>query len=282
MDWNKTKTIFIIVFLILDSFLLYQFLKKHSTNQYEVIADLSFEEKLKVDGIEYVELPKDSIQDQYMSAKSKIFTEEEVNKLSKQKVKVTEETFLESELDEPLEIKNDFDPIQIDNFIKDHVINGEQYRFWEYNEEEQLITYYQEYKGRPFFKNLSGHLVFHLNEDNEITGYVQTMLDSIEPLRDKEEVLPAFKAIENLHQKGMLKPDSKITQIGLGYYTLVYLGESKESQVSQVLTPTWHFVVERKSEKENLLVNAFEGQIIQTNNEIDLQVKNGKEIDLEQ
>lgn len=251
-------------------------MKKHSTNQYEVIADLSFEEKLKVDGIEYVELPKDSIQDQYMSAKSKIFTDEEVNKLSKQKVEVTEETFLQSELDVPLEIKDNFDPEQIDDFVKDNVINGEQYRFWKYDEEEQRIIYYQEYKDRPFFKNISGHLVFYLNEDKEITEYDQTMLDSIEPLRNKEEVLPAFKAIETLHQKGMLKPDSKITEIGLGYSTLVYLG------TSQVLTPTWHFVVERKGTKDNLLVNAFEGQIIQTNNEIELQAKSGREIDLEQ
>ena len=59
MDWSRIKTIFIIAFLILDLFLLTQFLNKHKTNQFEVKSDVSFEESLKADGIEYKSLPKD-------------------------------------------------------------------------------------------------------------------------------------------------------------------------------------------------------------------------------
>ena len=62
MDWSKIKTIFIITFLILDVYLLFQFMKIRDANKYEVITEASFEEKLKADEIKYVDLPKDPIQ----------------------------------------------------------------------------------------------------------------------------------------------------------------------------------------------------------------------------
>ncbi len=43
MEWNKTKTIFIIAFLILDIFLGYQFFEKRSSSEYEVIKNSNVE-----------------------------------------------------------------------------------------------------------------------------------------------------------------------------------------------------------------------------------------------
>jgi regulatory protein YycI of two-component signal transduction system YycFG len=97
-------------------------------------------------------------------------------------------------------------------------------------------------------------LTLHLNDENEIISYKQTLLEGIEVLSQKQEVLPPIKAIETLYDNGVLQPKSKITKVELGFYTLVQLTES------QVLTPTWRFVVD---DKENLFVNAFEGKIIQ-------------------
>lgn len=70
--------------------------------------------------------------------------------------------------------------------------------------------------------------------------------------------MPPLKAIETLHQNGILKPKSNVTKVELGYSTLVQL------TASQVLAPTWRIVV---NGKDNLFVNAFEGQIINFNNE---------------
>ena len=71
MDWSKIKTIFIITFLILDVYLFFQFMKIRDANKYEVITEASIEDKLKADEIKYVNLPKDPIKDQYISAKPK-------------------------------------------------------------------------------------------------------------------------------------------------------------------------------------------------------------------
>jgi regulatory protein YycI of two-component signal transduction system YycFG len=108
------------------------------------------------------------------------------------------------------------------------------------------------------FNNINGMITFTMDEDNQIVSYEQTFLESIEKLTGTEEILRPLNAIETLHQKGMLKSKSKITEVELGYSTLIQLA------ASQVLAPTWRFEVDGK---ESLFVNAFEGQIIQFNSD---------------
>ena len=131
---------------------------------------------------------------------------------------------------------------------------GDQYEYFAINEDDHTVTYFQKYQNKPFYHNINGKLTLQLNEKNEIISYKQTLLEKIEDLSEKQEVLPPIKAIETLYDNGELLPYSKITKVELGYFTLVQLS------ASQVLTPTWRFVVD---DKENLFVNAFEGQIIQ-------------------
>src|SRR4051794_40552490 len=111
MDWSKIKTIFIITFLILDVYLLYQFMKIRDDNKYEVITEASFEEKLKAAEIKYVDLPKDPIQAQYLSAKPKVFTQVDIEKLKKQSVEVrgTGTTTLHVTFEKPLQITAKFE-----------------------------------------------------------------------------------------------------------------------------------------------------------------------------
>lgn len=257
MDWSRIKTIFIVAFLVLDVFLMTQLSKKYETNKLEELKDVSFEEKLKVDGIEYSQLPKEPAKDQYMSANTKNFKKEELALLKNQDVKVLEGKRLESTLKEPYSIGSKFEESDFANFVKSHVLFGDQYGFWEYDKDAGTITYFQKYKDKLFFNNVTGRIIFHLNENHKVVSYEQTMLEKIEPISEKEEILSAMRTIEALHRKGNLKPDSKIKKAEPGYYTLVNMPES------QVLTPTWHFIVERDKVKEHLLVNAIDGQVFQ-------------------
>ena len=45
MDWNKSKSIFIMVFFVLDIFLLYQFLEKKDNYQFEYITEATIEDR---------------------------------------------------------------------------------------------------------------------------------------------------------------------------------------------------------------------------------------------
>jgi regulatory protein YycI of two-component signal transduction system YycFG len=265
MDWSKIKTIFILTFLILDVYLLFQFMKIRDANKYEVITEASFEEKLKADEIKYVDLPKDPIQAQYLSAKPKVFTKDDADQLKGQKVVLEGTgTTLLAALEEPLPVSSKFVPADLSAFLKDQVLFGDDYQFGEKSDKDKTITYFQQSENFPLFKNINGMITFKLDAANQIVSYEQTFLEEMEKLLAKEEILPPLKGIETLHQKGMLRSKSKITKIELGYSTLIQLA------ASQVLAPTWRFEVDGK---ESLFVNAFEGQIIQFNSDENSKVE---------
>jgi regulatory protein YycI of two-component signal transduction system YycFG len=258
MDWSKIKTIFIISFLILDIYLMYQFLIIRDANKYKFLSEVSLEDNLKTNEIDFVELPKENVKDRYLSAKPKEFTKDELAILKGQTITIVDGTVVQSIVTNPIALSTSFDPLEAQSFLNSYVLYGDQYGFWEWNEVSKTITFFQKYDNKMVYENMNGKVILYLNNNFQIVSYSQTYLMSIEDLTEKEEVLSALKAIETLYQKGVLKPKSKITSVELGYSTLIQLA------ASQVLTPTWHFVVEGT---EHLYVNAFEGQIIQFNNE---------------
>ncbi|MCR2822732.1 two-component system regulatory protein YycI [Lederbergia panacisoli] len=268
MDWNKIKTIFIIAFLILDLFLLSQLMTK--TRQFEEKKDPTTEENIKSDGIKYDGIPKDIVSDHYMSANTKIFTKEELAKIE-DKIEDSEElAAIHVTLKTPIVVNEKQDFFELNDFVHSHVLYGEDYDFWSYDKEENTITYYQKYDDKLLFMNRSAHLVFHVNENGEAISYEQTMLDAFDPISEQEELYPAMRALEALYLKGYLKPGSEVVKTKIGYHTLVNM----EAIATQVLTPTWHFLVKNKDNTtEDLLVNAFEGQIIQAQQQANEKTK---------
>ena len=157
MDWSRIKTIFILTFLVLDIYLLYEFLKIHDTNKYEFITETSFEDKLNSEEITYVDLPKNVLKDAYVSAKPKALKKDDLQiRLKGQSFSLTGETTLESVLSQPIRISGDMKIAELNAFVKSKVIFGEQYKFWEYNKENQTITYYQQFQNKVFYKNKNG------------------------------------------------------------------------------------------------------------------------------
>ncbi|MED0659830.1 two-component system regulatory protein YycI [Bacillus smithii] len=260
MDWSKTKTIFIFVFFILDIFLLTVFLNKHSASQFDIIEESSIQDKLKNDDIKYDKLPGEVGKTPLITAKAKTFTKKEVAGLNKQKAALTsDQTMIVSHLDKSIPLDKDWKE-NLKKFVKEEVLYGDHYEYWGYDKDQNQIIFSQVFKGNKLFKNGSGQILFEVNDNNEIDSYEQTMLEEIEE-NNKESVLPATQAVNNLYKNGMLKPNSTIKKAELGYYTLVQLTES------QVLSPTWHFAIEHRGKVNHLFVNAFDGSIQQTDKE---------------
>lgn len=258
MDWSKIKTIFILTFLILDVYLFYQFIKIRDNNKYEFATEATFEDKLKADEIKYIELPKTPAKEQYISAKPKIFTKEDLDKLKGQMAYLKDATTIEAALAKPVQLSSKFSVREVTSFLRENILYGDHYEFFSKNDKKGTITFYQQYENKEFYKDISGTVTLNISKDNRITSYEQTYLIGLDKMATNEEVLPPLNAIETLHQKGLLKAKSKITNIELGYSTLVQLA------ASQVLTPTWRVVV---NDKEDLFVNAFEGQVINFNSD---------------
>jgi regulatory protein YycI of two-component signal transduction system YycFG len=253
MDWSRIKTIFILTFLVLDIYLVYQFMNTRNAAEYEIIKEASLEEKLRNDDIQYGELPEAKQKEQYISVRPKIFTNEELVKAKIKATSIGDGTSIEAELDKPLKLSSNFEPSELATYIKSNLFSGDDYKFWKKDDEAKTITYFQLYDNKTFYYNNNAQLTLYFNDRNEVISYKQTYLEVIDELADEVEVLTPLRAMETLYKKGLLKPKSKITKVELGYSTLVQLA------ASHVLTPTWRVVVDGK---ENLFVHGFEGRVI--------------------
>ncbi|WP_079505997.1 two-component system regulatory protein YycI [Mesobacillus jeotgali] len=258
MDWSRIKTIFILTFLVLDVYLVYQFINTRDAAQYEIPKEATLEEKLKNDDITYGELPEMKKKEQYLSVRTKVFTTEEMAKVKGQSISLGDGTSIEAKLEKPVKLTSKFQPAELTAFMKANIFAGEQYKFWSKNDEDGTITYYQEYDSKTFYYNSNAKLTFFFNKDNEVTSYKQTYLEIIDELADAEELLPPLRAVDTLYKKGLLKPKSEITDFELGYSTLVNLTSS------HVVTPTWRIEVDGK---ESLFVHAFEGRVLSLSDE---------------
>ncbi|WP_070120041.1 two-component system regulatory protein YycI [Bacillus marinisedimentorum] len=256
MDWNKTKTIFILSFLVLNVFLTFQLIEKINKSQLDQVTESTIEEQLEEEDITYPAIPKNNEIKQYISGKSKKFTPDELGDLDGQNINIRNETMIMSTFEEPVQFSEEMSDEELRALMENNVMHGEDYTYWGHDESNNVLMFFQTYKNSTIYFNKNGMVLMELNEDNEITRYYQTYLVDLEEMDVEEQsILPAIKAIENLYRKYMLPSGSEITHISMGYYTLVPL-----SGGGQVVAPTWHI---RLKEGKSFFVNAVEGQVIE-------------------
>lgn len=255
MDWRRTKTIFIITFLILNIFLVFQILEKRESNQLEILAEASMEEQFKVDEISYGALPKAPDKASYISGNSYVFKEEDKKKLAEQgqKAEIIDEIKLSATWEEPIPLPEMNMITRLETIFQEELLFGEKYEFWGYNPMNKSLIFFQQYDGKNIYSNSSAMVVAYLNDLNELISYEQTYIVDLEKMDVEQDVIPVLDALYNLYNTGDLKPGSEVGNVTLGYYTLV------DYTNSHVLIPTWHIVV---NEKEDFFVNAFEGSVI--------------------
>ncbi|TDL32032.1 hypothetical protein E2R51_12530 [Jeotgalibacillus sp. S-D1] len=267
MDWSKTKTIFIIVFLILDIFLFTLFMNKYQSSQLEVKSELTFDQRFLKDNITFETPPPDDVDAHpYLNASVYRFSASEVSDLKGQTASVRNNLVLESKLDTPLDIDDPSDPEELEDYLEEFVTGGEDYTFWDYQEGENRLIYHQEFKDMPLYHNINGRLVVHLNDSNQAIGYEQTMLTSIEEFAEEQTIITPETALEGFYRRNIIEPNSEVIEVELGYYPFIQLSEATAN--TQVLTPTWRMLVEQEDgDRDNHYMNAVNPSIIEINQE---------------
>lgn len=271
MDWNRTKTIFIIVFAILNVFLYTLYVNRvNDARALETLTtpNINIEEKLEQDNIVLEGVMPKVEELGYVSGKLKVFTQEEMDGLLNQSATNSDGTRLISTLDDPLEIADITKMDSYKEFLDSYVIGGNQYILWEVNEEEGIATFLQTVEERPIYYTQS-LLIVHFNKDNEITRYEQRMFEDFEEFNTTKNIVQPTTALNTLYTREALQSDSTITSIDLGYSTLVQLTET------QVFAPTWHFHVKfPNGQTDDFFINAVEGKVIELQQE---EQQNGQE-----
>jgi regulatory protein YycI of two-component signal transduction system YycFG len=264
MDWSKTKSIFIIVFLILNIFLMTMFIKKISAPEVLSATD-NKQSPIEAYNITYPSdiksTAKTALSESNIRAKTKKFTDAVKENLKKQEVNILTENTLYSTLDEPYPLGDKLAEKELkdkmNGFINEYVMDGDQYTFREFNEEEKTISYNQTYEDKPLFHNANAEIVFDLNNENQIVSYKQTMVEDIQNFGEERSILPPFDALKILTDSNKVPSDSKVTEYEIGYSTNVF------SDYQIVMAPTWHFTLVKGETKQDLSINAIDGTIIE-------------------
>lgn len=262
VDWSKTKSIFIIVFLVLNVFLYSLYVNRHNEAQnVEVLGEKTIEARLKDDNISYAVLPNTIDTASYISGRVKTFVDTEFS-FANQNIQIENDTHIMSTLSTPVKLRNIEDDSSFTGFLHDHVLGGTSYILWEVNREAGYAIFFQRVDTHTIYYNQNGYVKIYWNSQNEVYQYEQTMLERLEDLEQKEDILPPIQVIQALYTKGLLKTDSRIVSMKLGYSTLVQLTQT------QVFAPTWEVRVKSDDGDEEFFVNAVEGKVIEIQNDL--------------
>jgi regulatory protein YycI of two-component signal transduction system YycFG len=262
VDWNKSKTIFIGVFLILNIFLYVQYLNVYRQSQeVEVLVEKSIEANLKDDNITYNELPASVENISYVSGKMRDFEANEIASNNLVETELIDNYTIMVRFKEPVLMRDVKTEESFKEFASYYVNEGSKYKLWEINKEEGYALFFQIINDRTLYHNASGYVKVYYGDDNKVYAYEQTMLEKIEELEQKETTIAPIQVIQSLYARNLLKADSKITEMSLGYSTLVQLTQT------QVFAPTWEVrVKDADGNVEEHFVNALEGKVLDVKN----------------
>lgn len=258
MDWSRTKSIFIAVFLILNIFLYSLYLNRYNEAQeVKVPGEETIEARLKDDNITYVSLPNNIESASYISGKVRNFTISDFPSMNEH-VNISDGIRASVTFLNPVKLRNVNDETSFTEFAQAYVKEGSSYSLWKIDREERVAIFFQKANNRILYYNMSGILKIQWNTNNEVIKYEQTMIDNIEEMEQQKSIMPPLQIIQTLYAKGLLKPDSRIMQMKMGYSTLVYFTQT------QVLVPTWEVRVKLSDGNiEEYFVNAVEGKVIE-------------------
>ena len=264
MDWNKTKTIFIVVFSILNVFLYSLYLDRYKeTQSVQLVGENSIEESLKLDNISYEELPDYKEESSYASAEVATFTEESLENFKDQEFTIIDKTLLTSNVKAKFSIRNSKGDL-FKEFLATHVPKGKEYVLWDVDEENNVATFFQKINDYPIYFNQNAMLKIYWDKDENITNYEQRMFGEFINFNKKKDLLSPIEAINTLYSRDHLQPNSIVKSVSLGYSTDIQLTKT------QVFAPTWRVQVELKDgEIVDYFINAREGKIVEFPNDLD-------------
>lgn len=263
MHWGQIKTLLILSFFILDIYLLAQFMEKKELSDIAVWEqqDSSIEEQLEAESITFQDLPEKEYEESFISVKQRYFTEKEITAYKdnvEQKPFIFNKDLIVSKLEEPIEIKdsNSNTGAQLTEMLNNIAFFPEEYTYWNWNKELNVIIFFQNKMDRPVYYNQNGLVLLFVNDENEITYYTQTMLGEAEALAERQKLIKPMRAIETLYGANELYSGDNISNVNIGFHTRVPF----ESGV-QVFAPIWKVNV---NNEKDYFVNAIEGFIFST------------------
>ncbi|WP_226582227.1 two-component system regulatory protein YycI [Halobacillus litoralis] len=266
MQWGQIKLLFILSFLILDLFLLQQFLSKQQQDALGQISTVAedIETELENADVTIAEgaIPEDvpsipSLKSKGNAVPEEILAQVEGLDESTQEISI-EDQALKVTLDEPVEVTEDTLVGEVSSLVP----FSSQYSYWGWNKEEGVALFFQKVNDQTIYFNSGGYLLVTI-ADGKITGYVATLLtfpegeSIVEDSSQSGEMNRPWSAIENLYDYGLIRSGDEVTSMNIGYHTSYDLGLDVEN-APQYFAPTWKVTI---NGERDLFLYAFTGTV---------------------
>lgn len=255
MNWSRTKSIFIVAFLILNVFLTWELIETNSANQLHLITEATIQERLDLNNVKIdIELPEEDLPGLHVIGRSTPLNDNVIAPLHNQDAMIIDERTIVSILDEPYDI----DPKQfqqdIHSFLSSYIFRGNEYQYGRYDTDARQFLLYQTFEDKTAYTYGDEPLVLQLDDNQRIIGYEQSYYTFEEVEGREREILSSLKAIEILLNEQLIRMNSTVSNVQFGYYSFFSLQHDV-----QIFAPMWRVVVEG----ETYLVNAIEGSVQQ-------------------
>src|SRR5699024_10759715 len=156
-----------------------------------------------VTGVQTCALPISEVKDEepFLSVEQKVFDSEDassLDKFSNQDAAIIDENIIISVFDKPIQLPSNATEQTILNLLKDDILYPEEYELWSWNEEYNVLVFFQKKNERPIDSTRGSMVLIFLNKENEVSGYIQTMLGESEEGEENKSLIQPIKAIETL------------------------------------------------------------------------------------
>jgi len=250
MDWRRAKTLLILAFLLLDSFLAFQLWSGRQegveVGEQFLSGSTNLQDVMQARGITLkVEAPTDTPVMNYLNIKYADFRATQVQTLPNQSGDIIGNVF-QSRFHEPIPLPED-QRDSLKNRLKGQVLFLDEYELDPAFPTGDRIRYLQQWNSFPLFgATLELRLV-----DQRVTGYKQSYYQVVNKGSGKK-VISSLTAARTLIENGFIKNGETIDAIDLGYF-----GHTYDAEI-QVLAPVWRILHAGKVDYVNGITGVIE------------------------
>lgn len=146
---------------------------------------------------------------------------------------------------------------QLDRVVHSNwTIHGKEYSYNGDLSSAKQIVYTQTIKDQPVLDR-NGQIRFHVNNNNEVTGYTQGYLSDFKILRPRMMTISQQQAVTWLYRHNQIDNNSQIRHVIFGY------SQTRKNGDQVVFVPIWDVNIKNKAagSVQHLRVNAFSGTL---------------------
>lgn len=232
MQWNKIKLMFILAFLVLDIYLIFQLIPQEETEQ--LVLETESQDKVLSSVTGYNELSDEETEtNQQYEAKKHHFTNgdlEDIPSRDEMDFDISSGDQLVATFKEPkklpVEISVDDDEEQmkeeLSDFAEDYVFDGKDYTYWG-RQGNKLLFFQKTSEGQTYFSS-DCLLLVTLNSEYEVTEYTQTHIEDFKKSENQENLkhYSEKEAVKALQSKQLIEFNDKI-EVEKGFYPTIEL-----------------------------------------------------------